>query len=286
MKGKLLDVKVVKYSMLPRLQFDIEIENDSDTHRALIYGWTGEFSLQTPQYMLIGNLSTDFGVHNLQSNGKTQIKAFCEVTPEKLDIIEDQRKGADLRIFISLNLLSALIPKTAPPPYDISLMRSENISVESSSGERITEIPRSVWDDRLEELNYGRIMTLRLDFPPPPLGTQLDKSIGHLKDAERKINDGEWSDSLASCRKSIEELQKLIGHDAEKREAFFQNILKDEEKAKDCEDLWEAVQKAKNFASGGPHTYWIKTADKRDAELAIRVTSAFVHYFAKNLARK
>ncbi len=285
MKGKLLDVKVVKYSMLPRLQFDIEIENDSNTHKAWIHGWTGEFSLQQP-YMLIGNLSTNFDFLTLEPSAKGKIKAFCEVSPEKLDIIEDQRKGADLQIFISLNLIRSLIPKTAPPPYDISLMGSEHISVESSSGERITEIPRSVWDDRLEELNYGRIMTLRLDFPPPPLGTQLDKSIGHLQDAEGKINDGEWSDSLASCRKSIEELQKLVGHGAEKREAFFQNMLKDKEKAKDCEDLWEAVQKAKNFASGGPHTYWIKTADKRDAELAIRVTSAFVHYFAKNLARK
>ena len=44
-------------------------------------------------------------------------------------------------------------------------------------------------------------------------------------------------------------------------------------------------KKAKNFASDGPHTYWIKTADRRNAELAIRVTSAFLHYFASNLAR-
>jgi len=159
------------------------------------------------------------------------------------------------------------------------------LTVKSATDEGVIVIPRSIWDDRLEELNYGSIMTLRFAFPPPPLGTQLDKSINFIKDAQKKINDGEWSDSLVSCRKSIEELQKLIGHDEEKQKAFFKHILKDEEKAQDCKGLWDAVQKAKNFASGGPHTYWVKTADKRDAELAIRVVSAFVHYFANNLAR-
>lgn len=106
-----------------------------------------------------------------------------------------------------------------------------------------------------------------------------------IKDAQRKINDGEWPDSLVSCRKAIDELQKLCGTDEEKRKTFFQNMLRDEKKAEACEELWQAIQKAKNFASGGPHTYWVKTADRRDAELAIRVTSAFVHYFAQNLAR-
>ena len=142
-----------------------------------------------------------------------------------------------------------------------------------------------MWDDKLEELNYGSILNLRFTFPPPPLGTQLDKSLDFIKDAQKKINDGEWADSLVSCRKSIDELQKLVGSDDEKRKTFFQNILSDGKKAEACEDLWSAIQKAKNFASGGPHTYWVKTADKRDAELAIRVVSAFVHYFANNLAR-
>ena len=121
--------------------------------------------------------------------------------------------------------------------------------------------------------------------PPPPLGTRVDKSIDFLEDAQKKIYDGEWADSLVSCRKAIDQLQKLYGNDEEKRKAFLQNMLGDEKKVEVCEDLWQAIQKAKNFASGGPHTYWVKTADKRDAELAIRVVSAFAHYFAKNLAR-
>ena len=241
--------------------------------------------MQNPQHMLIGNLSTEFNVSHMAPLAKTKIRSECEISHEKLEIIEDARQGLNWQIGIILKLLYAPIPKDAPAPHDISLLRSQEVGVQSSTGERTVEIPRSVWDDILADLNYGSIFTLRFTFPPPPLGTQLDKSIGHLKDAQKKVNDGEWSDALGSCRKAIEELQKLIGNNEEKRKAFFQSILKDEEKAKDCEDLWEAIQKAKNFASGGPHTYWVRTADRRDAELALRVVSAFVNYFANTLAR-
>jgi hypothetical protein len=271
--------------MIPRLQFDIDITNDSDNQQILIFGWSGGLSLQYPQYLQISDLSTGFEFVSIDAKAKSKIKTSCEVSHEKLDIIEDLRKGENLQIAINLNILNSLIPKSAPPPHGISQIRCDSVWVKPVSGEDKIVIPRSIWDDRLEELNYGTIMTLRFAFPPPPLGTLLDKSIEFIKDAQKKINDGEWSDSLSSCRKSIEELQKIIGHDEEKQKEFFQNLLKDEEKAKDCKKLWDAIQKAENFASGGPHTYWVKTADKRDAELAIRVVSAFVHYFAKNLAR-
>ena len=280
-----ISLGVIKHSMLPRLQFDIEISSDSPREQVLIYGWTGELYLQHPQYMLIGNLPTNFDLLNLTPNAKQRIRTSCEVSPEKLDIIEDQRKGANLQITISLNILCAHIPQGTVPPIGINTIRSEMLTVKPATDEAVIVIPRSIWDDRLEELNYGSIMTLRFAFPPPPLGTQLDKSLNFIKDAQKKINDGEWADSLVSCRKSIDELQKLWGNDDEKRKAFLEKILDDEKKAEACEDLWQAIQKAKNFASGGPHTYWVITADKRDAELAIRVISAFVHYFAHNLAR-
>jgi hypothetical protein len=280
-----LDLRIISYSIYPKLQFRIELTNENADYHAWIYGWTGEIYLQAPKHILIGNISTDFRVSHLASGGKTQIDVGCELSPEKLDAIEDARQGENMQIGIILKVLSAFIPKTAQPPYDISSFRSEEVTVQSPTGNRVVEIPRSLWDDSLGKLNYQSIMTLRLPFPPPPLGTQLDKSINHLKNAQKKINDGEWADSLSSCRKSIEELQKIIGHDEEKQKAFFLKLLEDEEKAKDCRKLWDEIQKAENFASGGPHTYWVRTADKRDAELVIRVVSAFVHYFAHNLAR-
>lgn len=280
-----ISLSVIKYSMFPRLQFDIDITNDSDNQQILIFGWSGGLFLQYPQYLQISDLSTGFEFISLDTKAKSKIRASCEVSREKLDIIEDLRKGENLQIAICLNILNSMIPKTAPPPHGISQIRCDSVWAKPVSGEDKIVIPRSIWDDRLEELNYGTVMTLRFTFPPPPLGTLLDKSVEFMKDAQKKINDGEWADSLASCRKSIDELQKLYGNDEEKRKAFFQSMLGDEKKAEACEDLWQTIQKAKNFASGGPHTYWVKTADKRDAELAIRVTSAFVNYFASNLAR-
>ena len=281
-----VSLRVIKHSMLPRLEFDIEISSDSPGEQVLIYGWTGELYLQHPQYMLIGNLSTNFASINLMPKDKQRIQTSCEVSPEKLDIIEDQRKGANLQINIILNILCAHITQGTGQPTGVNTIRSEKLTVKAATDEGVIVIPRSIWDDRLEELNYGSIMTLRFAFPPLPLETQLVKSINFIKDAQKKINDGEWGDSLVSCRKSIEELQKLWGKNDEKRKAFLEKILDDEKKAEACGDLWRAIQKAKDFTSGGgAHNYWIKTADKRDAELAIRVVSAFVHYFAHNLAR-
>lgn len=278
-------LRVMKDTMIPRLQFDIDVTNDAENQLVLVYGWTGELFVQKPLYLRIGDLSTEFNFVSLDTKASTRIKAFCEISHEKLDIIEDARKGANLGIAINLKFLNALVPKTAPGPHGINLLRGDSLWVKPPTGEETIWIQRSMWDDKLEELNYKSIQIIRLPFPPPPLGTQLDKSMEFLKDAQKKIDDGEWADSLASCRKSIDELQKLVGGDDEKRKAFFQSLVGDEKKAEACEDLWQAIQKAKNFASGGPHTYWVKTADKRDAELAIRVVSAFVHFFASNLAR-
>ena len=285
MIANLVAIRPIKYSMIPRLILEMELYNDSSDHHVWIYGWTGQLYMQHPKHLLIGNLSTEFNVSHMPPLAKTKIRSECDITHEKLEIIEDVRQGLNWQIGINLKLLHAFLPTIAQPPHDISEIRSEDIGVQSSTGGMPIEIARSIWDDTLADLNYGSIFTLRFTFPPPPLVAQLDKSIGYIKDAQKKINDGEWPDALVSCRKAIEELEKLISKNDEKRKAFFQSILKDEEKAKDCEDLWETIKKAKNFASGGPHTYWVRTADRRDAELAIRVVSAFVGYFANNLAR-
>jgi hypothetical protein len=284
MIGTFLGLRVIGESIFPKIQFEIELTNDNSEYHGWICGWTGQLYLIAPKYLLVGNVSPDFMVSHLTPSGRTQIRVECEFSPEKLDAIEEARQGKNIQINIILNVLSAIVPKTTSTPPDISSLRTEQISVRSPSNMTI-EIPRSYWDDVLEKLNYQSIVTIRLPFPSPPLRIQLDKSVEYLKDAQKKINDGEWADSLTSSRKAIEELQKFIGGDAEQRKAFFQNLFKDEEKTKNCDELWEAIKKTQWFASGGPHTYWVRTADKRDAELAIRIVSAFIYYFAQNFVR-
>jgi len=41
MIANFISLSVIKYSMFPRLQFDIDITNDSDNQQVLIFGWSG-----------------------------------------------------------------------------------------------------------------------------------------------------------------------------------------------------------------------------------------------------
>ena len=124
-----ISLSVIKYSMIPRLQFDIDITNDSDNQQILIFGWSGGLSLQYPQYLQISDLSTGFEFVSIDAKAKSKIKTSCEVSHEKLDIIEDLRKGENLQIAINLNILNSLIPKSAPPPHGISQIRCDSVWV-------------------------------------------------------------------------------------------------------------------------------------------------------------
>jgi len=93
MIANLIAIKPIKYSMTPRLQFEMELIDDSGDNHHWIYGWSGQVYMQSPQHMLIGNLSTEFNVSHMAPLAKTKIRSECEISHEKLEIIEDARQG-------------------------------------------------------------------------------------------------------------------------------------------------------------------------------------------------
>jgi len=283
MKATLIDVRGTRASIPPKLTFDVEVENESGDITVWVFAWSGEVALEDPRLDL-GNLKTEFRREQFEPLGKRNIRFEWEIDYPKLERLEEERKGGNLFLNVRLNLLQAPWPKTEPMPISLHTLSSAAISVSSPAYSRVF-IPKSVWEEQLEKLGYGKVEYLELYLPPPPMGTQLDAALGHLKKAKENFSKCEDPDVLTSCRRAIEEFQKLFGSSEEERRDFIARILQDEEKAKAYTDLLEMVQKAKNFASGGPHTYWVRAADRRDAELALRITWAIVGYFAKNLAR-
>lgn len=283
MKGTLIGVRGTKTSIPPKLTFDIEVENESRDIMVWVFAWGGEVGLEDPGLDL-GNLKTEFRKDRFEPLVKQNIRFEWQIDYPKLEQVEERRKGGNLFLNIRLNLLQASLSKTATMPISLHELDSAEIPVSSPGYSRVF-IAKSVWEEQLDKLGYGKVEYLELYLPPPPMGTQLDLALNHLRKAKENFNSGEYPDVLTSCRRAIEELQKLFGSNEDERKDFIARILQDDEKAKACTDLLEVVQKAKNFASGGPHTYWVKTADRRDAEFALRITWAIVGYFAKNLAR-
>ena len=281
MNATLIEIYGVKESIPPKLRFYIEVENESPNMLAHVFAWRGEVSLQEPRIYL-GSLETEFRQEVFQPHQKMHRYFFWEIDHRKLERIEEERKGGNLLLDVSLNLLQVSLPPSAP--FAPSSLKGEVISVSSPGHDKVV-IPKSTWEDNLERLSYGKVEYLELYLPPPPMGTQLDAALNHLKKGKENFVSGEYPDVLTSCRRAIDELQKLLGKSEEKRKTFIAKMLQDEEKAEAYADLVRVVQRAKNFASGGPHIYWVKAANRRDAEFALRITWSIVGYFAKNLAR-
>lgn len=287
MKGTLINTSS-EPGVPPRLRFEIEVENESRDHVVWVFAWSGEVYIPEPRLSL-GRFETEFRREQFQPLQRQCAYFYLDMDHRKLERVEEERKGSDLRLDIDLNLLqvSFATSNTLPSVMQfIQTLKGNRVSV-YSPGWSIARIPKSEWEEKLlEGLSYGRIEYIELYLPPPPLGTQLDKALNYLKKAKEDFNANEYPDVLTSCRKAIEELQRLWGSNEEERRAFITQILQDEKKAEDYSSLVEVVKKAKNFASGGPHTYWVKTANRRDAELSLRVTCALVSYFAKNMAKQ
>jgi hypothetical protein len=285
MQGSLVYVQVVQ-SVPPKLILDVEVENDSPDNIVWVFAWTGQVSLEAPR-VEFGSLEPKFEKERFAPLYKRRFQLYWEMPYYRLERLEEERKGGDLSLDILLNVLQASFPKSATTPTSIDLLqalRGDIIHVQSPGHEKV-RIPKSEWEDKLEKLGYGKVEYLELYLPPLPIGTSVDKALSHLTKAKENFSAGEYPDVLTSCRRAIDELQKLCGSTEEERKTFITQMLQDEKKAEAYSDLLEVVQKAKNFASGGPHIYWVKVADRRDAEFVLRITWAIIAFFARNLAR-
>lgn len=285
MKGTLFNVQVGQ-SIPAKLILDMEIENDNPTNIIWCLTWTGQVWLRQPRIGL-GNLETKVERVQFPPHYNQHLQFYWEMQHHRLECLEEERKGGNLSLEIDLSVLQVSLLQQAIPGLTVQdlleSLRSDTIYVHSTGRDDV-QIAKSEWEEKLGALGYGKVEYLELYLPPPPMGTSVDKALNQLTKAKENFNSGEYPDVLTGCRRAIDELQKLFSSE-EERKTFFVQMLQDEKKAEAYSDLLETVQKAKNFASGGPHTYWVKVADRRDAEFALRITWAIIAYFAKNLAK-
>jgi len=267
----------------------MELENDSDV-TVILYALTGEVSVlwegHTPTKL--GQLAVRFMNESIPQRAKIRwsFDPWLDMDPVKLEVIEErrgERRDRDLFLQVELDALSVSFKPEAQP--DLRLLRHMHFTAGSPGDQNRVKVPQSEWIKVLDLLGYGKTKVFELHLPPPPMGTLMDAALGHIEKAQRKFNEGDYPDVLTSCRRALDEVGKVAGSGEEAHEKFIAQVLQDDKKAEAWADLWATVQKAKNFASGGPHTYWVQAADRRDAEFTLQVTLAIVGYFGKQLAR-
>ena len=271
-KAKLIQVTAIGNSVVPTIEFDIELENEGSICRLFAFG--GEVHLLTKGgELLLGSLSTQFFTTTIAPGDQTALRPSFELGHQKLDFIQKARNGDDVLLRVVLCLHCARFAPSSSPTLDD--VRAEHIHVQRPPNNDV-KIYEQEWREILEKSGYGKVKVFELFSPPPPLGTLLEPLFEHLDNAQKKLNEGSHpEDVLTSCRKAFEEYDKL------KAKIDLQAILE----GKKAENFEELLNKVRNFASGGPHTYWVKQANPNDARLALQITLSSFQFLSRELAR-
>ncbi len=283
MKLELNSVSADKLTIFPRLKFDLELYNEA-SEELIFYNFWGEASIlrsadEAHSPMIFGTLIHDFFTTVLAGNSSKSLAMNLDMDIHKINAIEEIRQGKDLWVLIRILAVSC-------KRFDQTNIGTNELWVtRKGSGNRI-KVPQSEWIQILEDFNYGNYKIIEMPLPRLPQGTNLDKAIGHLEQAHRKFNDGEYDDVLVDCRDAVEEIHAVL-KSIEKKDKLLRGKFTDilgSEKEKRIEDLRSSF---KLYVDLGGHKVIpeVKDIDRTDAELAILCAHELVNFYAKRLAK-
>lgn len=202
-----------------RLKIRFSVINDSG-HEGIFFGFKGQFRIinarnEAENYnTYIGEL---FDITNLaytiNANTQAPIELYFILDPYTKEVIEEQRLG-NLRF--NFNVSSFRI-QTDNPKIN---MVNEGTQVTNDTGNNIIKIPRSEWTDILQESGYNKfqIVEIPIDYSEiinraKNLGNdgiedRFKKAAQHLETIMKKMDEGNWSESVGECRLVIDTLTK------------------------------------------------------------------------------
>lgn len=278
MRLELNRVSVEHRAIVPRLKFDLELYNDESEDYAF-FNFLGDAYVSNGSPTHFGSLiPSPFGTA-LGGNTSRSLTMNLDIDIHKINAIEEIRKGKDL--WIKLNVSPIYRKRTEQNNVNITQLWVQ----QKSHGDTIM-IPQSEWVKILENLNYGNYKIIEMPLPRLPQGTALDKAIGHLEEAQRKFNEGEYDDVLVDCRDAVEEIHSVL-KSIEKNNKSLRGKFTDT-LGKEKEDRVEGLSSSfKLFVDLGGHKVIpeVKKIDRTDAELAIRCAHELVYFYAKRLVR-
>jgi len=273
MEGECIGVRALQGYYPPRLAFDIRLKNNTGEYW-IIFGYGGHVKA-TDERIDIGTIETGFYRLNMLPDHEYRISAEIELDYKKLDLIEEKRKD-DLYLELRMDLLGASFRSNENLREGMSRGLFVNEVWVKSPGHSAIIIPQSEWVKILERLDYGKFKIVELLIPSFPSGV-LDNAIESFEKAKVKLSEGDYPEVLIHCQNVLDKIGEAIKP--------FKSELKErlgEEKFKRLDEFKRALE---NFL-GLRHEVALEKEliIKKDAELALHTTLAFLNYFARRLA--
>jgi hypothetical protein len=291
MKAQIVNLEAIQGHYPPRLRFRVRLKNDTDNYW-YIYGISGSMrTFETPSVQ-IGTTDVIFNHIEINAKEEADISPEIELDYRKLELLEEKRKG---NLYFDLLLdLFGIYSRPIEKGFESlekALSRGfqvERISVDSPNRRGIM-VPQSTWVEVLEGLDYGKFILIELPLSPLKQGVSIDDAIKHFINAKASFMEGNWSEVLTNCRKSLDSLNSAIETSAVNLERLFNE---DEIKSKypDIKDKYlksykikGIIEKTRELSHIGPHIEIIPL--KSDAELALNQTGAILGYFTEYLIK-
>jgi hypothetical protein len=256
--------------VVPRIDFEIRFENTWDRPVSILI-ITGDMFLQKSGVSHgFGSLNPLIASAQIIPQQKTNFMLCIDLDNHQLEAVENMRNGGDVLFLLSLHVFYVEGPRQGVTTLTYESFKERDINVVMPRWGSQLRIPQSEWVKMLDEMGFQRLKVFELPIQEPPQGTAIDTSFQHLKEALKSFNDGDYDDVLVNCRKAVEEIENKID---------FAKLLGSESKSEKVEGI---EKKVKDFLSLGPHPG--VSIDRRDAEMALSVTTSFVRYVARQLS--
>jgi len=269
----LADIKADVRRLTPRLDIDLEYENDSKLPID-IFTITGDVLLQmNGNYKGLATLSPYIERIGIPVHRRKGVTLHLDLNHHLINIVEETRKGRDVKLILDTRVLYTHKKEDGTKELCYQSVRVKSAGVPPIEYE--LEIPQSKWVNMLQNMGYARFRVIELPIPEPPKGTAIDKSLKHLREALKSFNEGDYDDVLGNCRKAIEEIERRL------TKPKLEGILGSDSKAKKISHI---QAKIKDFTNLGTHVG--TKIDQRDAEMALHHTTSLIRYLARNLTKK
>jgi hypothetical protein len=180
---------------LHRLTFPVELDARNTISGGVPIALSGYAWLTMSGMDWLGNWTTERPVVSQESMAFDAV-ATLTVSDEQLAIIEQRRVGSDLRLKLDANVVLGYDPAASTG--------DQNARWPARSFQEDLYIYGEAWQRLLSQTALAT--SLAVVVPVPLDVSSAAKVGGHLRDAIRKVNDGEYGDAVIAARRAIDSM--------------------------------------------------------------------------------
>ena len=180
---------------LHRLAFPVELDSRNTITGGVPVTLSGAAWLSVVSMDWLGTWTTERPVVT-QEGQMFDAVLVLPLTDEQLAVIEKKRAGNDLRLMLDANVTLGYDPARADG--------DQNNRWPARSFQETIHLYSETWQRLLHQT--ATAMSLAIVVPVPLDASAMAKVGMHLRDAIRKVNDGEYGDAVTAARKAIDDM--------------------------------------------------------------------------------